>query len=722
MRKVLLSFFVLILASSFYLVGLDKRNENEKKLRVSSEDINNIQENDSFEAINISNSKVDSVEPHIVVNSNGTAYVVWERKTSPHSVFFNTNEGGFWGKAFQVSTGTNVSASEPWPDLAIDSTGKIHVVFTAKNRSGYYEIWYNSYSKSLAKSGWGSNVNISQSNSGSAYPAIACDPVNSNIYVVWMDQEFKAESWALFFRYKNASSSNWSKKVVLPINPSAYTPELTVDGLGRLHLIYLKRRGGSSVVYYTYNEIPTNLNTWKSPIAISNQTNLNFSHICIDSDDFGNVYVSWEQNNGGSREIYFRKRINGKWASIEKVSDTGSSTAYPDLAIDRGTGKLLLVWQQKKNNKWQIFGKSLLNGTWTATKSIIENNYNSIMPSLAIDNFGQIHLAFAEKYSGNYDIMYASTKIEESLPILPPIKLSLITKNDNFPGYKKNIIRWNKNPENDDAKVKNYLIFRKEVQQSENQYKLIAHLPKTTFSYVDGSLSKSKKFSYVLKTLDIDGNESSFSDEVAEPLVFPPIAISITSSLDSKNKKKINLISWKKNPLNSNATVNSYKIYRREAKQGSKFQFLVSVSGSTFSYKDKNLSTGVKYEYYLTATDSSGTECEPSLTAFEEPVFPPYSITIITAINESLFFNEKINVVSWQDNPLNEPVKVGHYRLYRKDLNFPDDEYRYIGAVDASVHRYFDRNLIVNHKYSYILTTVTNNGLESKESKPVNEK
>jgi|Deesub1362B_J571_1020462.scaffolds.fasta_scaffold00002_789 fibronectin type 3 domain-containing protein len=696
----------------------------ERKSGIQLEDDPPLRGATEFSAINISNSRVNSMEPQIVMDGHGQAYVIWVRMSSPKSVYFNTNASGQWGKPIQVSSGTNVSASGPWPHFVIDSQGTPHIVFTAKNSVGNYEVWFNTYyGEGSAAGGWGSNYNVSQTaEGGSAYPTVAVDPNNLRRYVVWQDDEYKPDIWALFFRYRDPSSESWSGRAALPIPTSAYTPKISVDGRGRLHLIWLRRGGGSSVVYYARNDNPTNPNGWTDPLAISGQTNIDFSEIRLATDSQGNVYVAWEQRNGSNYEIYFRRCIQGDWTGIVNVSQTGNQAKWPGLAVNWTTGDVYLVWQQKRDNKWQIFIKTLISGVWSAPTDLTANNHNSIMPSVAIDNIGEIHLAYAEEYSGIYDIMYATTGEIVGQGILPPIGIKLVTKREENPGFKKNIIRWKKNPDNDNTRVKNYRLYRKEVQQGESQYKLIATLGKSTFSYEDRNLPDNKKFSYVLTTVDVDDQESDFSDEVAEPLVFNPVDIIITSRLDTNKTKKINIISWKENPLNSKGAVSSYRIYRREARPEAKFQFIKAVSGQTFSYEDKNLSTKIKYEYYLTATDKLGLECEPSLTAFEDPVFPPRSITVVTTVNESLFFVEKVNVVRWKDNPLNDPVEVGQYRIYRRDLNSSSGtDYVFIGAVEISKRRFFDRNLEVDHKYSYVLTAVTVDGQESQKSHAVTE-
>lgn len=707
---------LIIISSSFS----DNLNTRKRDIRLS--DLPVRAQAEEFTAINISNSKVNSMEPQIQVDKSGNAFVIWVRMSSPKSVYFNTNVSGEWGKPVMISSGTTVSASGPWPHLTIDSQGTPHIVFTAKNSVGNYEVWFNIYYRNTAAGGWGTNYNVSQTpEGGSAYPTVAVDPNNLRRYVVWQDDEYKPDIWALFFRYRNPASENWSGRDSLPIPTSAYTPKISVDGRGRLHLIYLRRGGGSSVVYYARNDNPTDPYAWTNPLAISGQTNIDFAEIRLATDSQGNVYVAWEQKSGSNYDIYFRRCIQGDWSGIVNVSQTGSQAKWPGLAVNWTTGNVYLVWQQKRNDKWQIFIKTLIGGVWSSPTDLTANNHNSIMPSVAVDDFGDIHLAYAEEYSGVYDIMYATTGEIVGQAILPPIGVKLVTKREETPGFKKNIIRWKKNPDNDNTRVKNYRLYRKEAQQGESQYKPVATLGKSTFVYEDRNLPDTKKFSYVLTTIDTDDQESDFSDEVSEPLVFPPVEIKITSKLDSGKTKKINVISWKENPLNAKGVVNSYKIYRRESKPEAKFQFLKAVSGQTFTYEDKNLSTKVKYEYYLTATDKLGVECEPSLTAFEDPVFPPRSITVVTTVNESLFFVEKINVVRWKENPLNDPVEVGEYRIYRQDLSGSSPDYIYIGSVDISKQRFFDRNLAIDHKYRYVLTAVTVEGLESKRSQAVTE-
>ena len=102
---------------------------------------------EEFAAINISNSKVNSMEPQIQVDAVGNAFVIWVRTKAPKAIYFNTNQSGQWSHPSEVSEGIIVGASGPWPDFKIDNQGILHIVYTAKEcAGGNYEIFYNFYS------------------------------------------------------------------------------------------------------------------------------------------------------------------------------------------------------------------------------------------------------------------------------------------------------------------------------------------------------------------------------------------------------------------------------------------------------------------------------------------------------------------------------------------------------------------------------------------------
>ncbi|UCH94070.1 MAG: hypothetical protein JSV88_27905 [Candidatus Aminicenantes bacterium] len=87
-------------------------------------------------------------------------------------------------------------------------------------------------------------------------------------------------------------------------------------------------------------------------------------------------------------------------------------------------------------------------------------------------------------------------------------------------------------------------------------------------------------------------------------------------------------------------------------------------------------------------------------------IYPPLHFTGGTAINQSLFRTEYINILSWEANPLNN--NIVHYRLYRVS----GGSRTLVAETDANTFSYWERG--VNRGiYRYILAAVDGEGYES---------
>ena len=662
--------------------------------------------------LKISSSGAKSATPLVVADSTGAAHVIWIEGTGRSGrVFYNTNKSGSWGSPVNTSSDIKIGGSGPWPDFAIDTAGRLHYVLTAVSPYPNYEIYY----KQRSSSGWQSSVNVSGTaavgSGGSACPTIATSPTNNNCYVVWYDDFNDTDHWRLHFNYR--SSSGWSKTRVLPLGSGTYTPEIDVDGQGRAHLIWIKRRRNSSVIWYSSNSNPTDVNKWTGPISVSGESKEDWCEPDIAVDNQGNVHIAWIQNKDGNREIYVRSRINGSWGDRRNVSNTSTKSYLPRIAVDRNSGNVYVVWQERTGGKWQIYFAYSQDSKWSATSAITRNSHESVTPDVYVDQSGEVHIVYSDNSSGGYNIWYVSTReLGEIISVLyPPLNVRINTSLDGSPDKKKNIVTWKKNSSNDNEKVKNYKIYRKQVSQGVSAYKLQKTVSNNTFRLEDSALSVNYKYSYVVTTLDNEGEESDHSNEVSEPLVFPPVNLSTTSVLDDTKTKKINIISWKRNPRND-STVKNYKIYRKEDGDAS-YKEIRTVSGSVYTYQDKSLPTGKKYVYRVSAEDKNNRECEPSFSTKEDYVFPPINMNLKTIQNEGMFFKEKINRMKWKRNPLNDPVNVAKYAIYRKKAEENKTNYVRVFEDLENAFEFWDRNLPFDEKFSYALTSVCENGAES---------
>jgi fibronectin type 3 domain-containing protein len=658
--------------------------------------------------INISKSGGSNESANVVAVNNQKVYAIWVSYGRGKSIQFNTNESGSWATPYSISNGTTVGHSGPWPYFAMDKNGHPHIVFTAKFSGGNYEVSHNSYSGQ-----WTGNINVSRTyEGGSACPTIAVNPVNNERYVCWYDDEGHPDRWELFFKVQSPNGS-WSNQTVLPFGMSHYTPKMAVDGRGTGHLIWLRRRKGGSFIHYSNNPNPANPSSWTQDVEITGNTNIDFAEISIAADEAGNVFVVYEQKNAGNYEIYFKtKSPGGGWSSAQNISKTGKNSKWPDVAAMGG--KAYVVWQELTGN-WQIFFRHYANGGWTGASDMTNNQHHSIQPSVWIDADGEIHVVYSDKTTGNYNIWYLSSKDTGGVPIsavYPPLNVRLNTSLEGSTEKKKNVVKWKKNSDNDHEAVEKYRLYRKQTNQGASAYSVRATIPKGVYMYEDIGLSRDYKYTYVVTTIDNRGEESEYSNEVTEPLVFPPVNISVNSDLDDTKTKKINTVKWQRNSKNGGTTVKKYIVYRKVQDQGT-YQSIGSISGSTYTYVDKNLATGKKYAYRLTAVDTGSRECEPSLSGYEYYVFCPINMNLKTIKNEGIFFSEKINRYKWKKSPLNDPVTVVRYNVYRKKKEEKKSAYVRIFVVDTEPLEIWDRNLPLDQKYSYAVTAVCENGAES---------
>jgi fibronectin type 3 domain-containing protein len=96
--------------------------------------------------------------------------------------------------------------------------------------------------------------------------------------------------------------------------------------------------------------------------------------------------------------------------------------------------------------------------------------------------------------------------------------------------------------------------------------------------------------------------------------------------------------------------------------------------------------------------------------------FQPLGPDCKTVTNSALFRKEKINVISWNRNPLNGAITVLQYNIYRKLSTQGDSQYQKIVSVGSGVLEYMDRKLSTSDTFYYYITTVDTGNTESKPS------
>ena len=559
------------------------------------------------DVVPLSKTGVPSYDPKVAVDSNGNAYVVWVENGK--SVYFNTNSSGEWGNPQNVSLGEVQIKEGPWPEIEVDNKGVVNVVYTGI-ADGNYEVVINRFADGF----WSGNNNVSRTrNGGSAYPTIVIDPNTNDYYLFWQDNAnrvFKEQVfWEIVMRYLNGGKGSWSSGRILPDNQKrAYAPQATIDGNGAVYLVYANRAAGNITrVFFTQNKNPKDAEKWTNPIDISGMTGLSFAFPHIACNNQGNVYVVWMDNREGNIEVYFRKRVKGKWYAIENISNSPLPSRDPKIAVNKETGDIYIAWEENQ----KIYFREFKNGQWIDPIDLTQNSSPSAHPHLYVDQGGSIHLVFTDKRSGAWNIYYRTRMGTPLKKPSPPLNLHLSTTYDEATKSKTNHLNWEINPENEKIEIAYYLIYRKE--EGKNSFKLINKVDGTKLSYRDKGLSVSIKYQYAIAAEDKWEQLSTLSEVASEARVFPPLHTLLETHINRFlfYREKVNKIYWNPNPLNEAVNISSYRIYRKKAASSDlNFTLIATISPEPDSteFIDRGLSFDSKYAYAISTVDSNNNE------------------------------------------------------------------------------------------------------------------
>jgi hypothetical protein len=137
-------------------------------------------------------------------------------------------------------------------------------------------------------------------------------------------------------------------------------------------------------------------------IAPANISNDSYSseRTRIGVDAQNNINVVWDQEKGGgdTEIIYTRSSNRGAtWSQQANISNTGYESAFPDMALGT-SGDINVVWREDRGAQTDIyFGRSIDSGaTWSVPLNISKTSDNSTGQAIAVDNTGNINVAWVE--------------------------------------------------------------------------------------------------------------------------------------------------------------------------------------------------------------------------------------------------------------------------------------------------------------------------------------
>jgi fibronectin type 3 domain-containing protein len=253
-------------------------------------------------------------------------------------------------------------------------------------------------------------------------------------------------------------------------------------------------------------------------------------------------------------------------------------------------------------------------------------------------------------YAGNVESdrtnpVYGS--ISNEVAPSPPSALNVVETEDDI------TVRWTAS---DDEDLYYFDIYR---SLSKNTgFEQINDVPvfKTFSQYLDVNVIEDITYFYRIKSIDVAGNESHFSDFVSGNRIdrVPPSQPNFLDfEIDEENVSVT--LNW---DLNSESDIAEYRIYRATLEETIP-QLIATVSAELDYYFDNDILQNTVYDYYMSAYDDDGNESVYSdrlRISIEDVVAPDTPSNITTTFNYSSI------TLDWDDNSESD---LAGYQLYR---------------------------------------------------------
>jgi len=246
--------------------------------------------------IQLSDSTGDSDEPCIALDSSGNISVAWEEGAPPEEIFFRHSQdnGASWSAAVNIS---NTSGDSDDPKIAVDSSGNINVVWQDDD-SGNNDTHFTRSEDNGAT--WSQVKNVSDSTDDSHDPDIAVDN-SGNINVVW--EEYTPTDSEVYYSRSTDNGASWSQIKNISNNAAdSWDPDIAVDSAGNINVVWEDFTPGNDDIYFSRSI--DDGSTWTAVLNISNNSG-DADEPAIAVDSAGNINIAWEDDTPGNDELFF---------------------------------------------------------------------------------------------------------------------------------------------------------------------------------------------------------------------------------------------------------------------------------------------------------------------------------------------------------------------------------------------------------------------------------
>jgi len=281
-------------------------------------------------------------QPVIALNpANNGRYVAWaqgveytEQNPSQSAIDFTWQSAvsSTWTTPTHISGETRDAMD---PDIVVDSSGALHVVWSALLTGDTAQIFYR---RRDAAGNWGAVTQIATCAGNCEAPSVSVDNLFQLAVVAWAEETVDGKE--IFFS-SQYSDGLWSPAANISNTPAiSRSPDTLVMADGRILVVWVDSQAGDEGLYYAHRQRFSE--TWSSPIAIvvpGAERNISYPHWIL--DDTGGTHLVWSTWKDGEHvTVWYAHGVAGAAPPTATPTMTpGGPTATPT-----STPALLRAW------------------------------------------------------------------------------------------------------------------------------------------------------------------------------------------------------------------------------------------------------------------------------------------------------------------------------------------------------------------------------------------
>jgi len=308
------------------------------------------------------------ISPAIAVDGSGNVYVVWEDyREGDADIFIKKYGSSGFGIRNKVNLGETGSVDyDTTPSIAVNTLGDIYVVWEHRDDSldDRPDIYF---ARSTNQGQTFSQTSIATEG---RRPSIAVD-VSGIAYVVWEDLtgfpgvQTPSNTHIKMMRRENGVVPGSTKQIDSPSSPydNARFPSVAAGSGGKVYVVWeraLVINPGlpTDTIFPYYIDFATvngaTLEVLSPPVLFPDIPNVvgvygGPAYPAIATDDSGNVYVAWDDQRNGTKDIYFAKSTDGAIFTTNRIVNDSTGTWHEKPGIAISDGKAYVIWTDYRN-------------------------------------------------------------------------------------------------------------------------------------------------------------------------------------------------------------------------------------------------------------------------------------------------------------------------------------------------------------------------------------